>query len=200
MVATSEAISSLSAGVVIIVASAFFSLTSPSASVILASVVLSVWLNNMHPAFEIWSLKNSPKFLIYILHLFTSTTTTELLRTVFSISALSTALVTSLSLPTPEGSMRIRSGMYSAITFRNASLKSPTKEQHIQPEFISEISIPASLRNPPSIPISPNSFSIRTIFSPLYASCINLFISVVFPAPRNPEIISIFVTKITSNQ
>ena len=33
--------------------------------------------------------------------------------------------------------------------------KSPTREQQIQPEFISRISIPASFRKPPSIPISP---------------------------------------------
>ena len=36
----------------------------------------------------------------------------------------------------------------------------------MQPEFISRISIPASFKKPPSIPISPNSFSIRTTCCP----------------------------------
>ena len=57
----------------------------------------------------------------------------------------------------------------------------------------SVISIPASFKKPPSIPISPNSFSIRTSFSPANTSCTSCLINVVFPAPRNPEIISTFV-------
>ena len=61
------------------------------------------------------------------------------------------------------------------------------------PEFISRISMPESFKKPPSIPISPNSFSIRTTFSPAIASFRSFFINVVFPAPRKPEIISIFV-------
>jgi hypothetical protein len=52
--------------------------------------------------------------------------------------------------------------------------------------------MPASFKNPPSIPISPNSFSIRTTCSPASASESSFLIRVVFPAPRNPEIISIF--------
>ena len=115
-----------------------------------------------------------------------------------SISAFSltsrTAFITSESLPTPDGSIIILSGEYLSITSLSAVPKSPTSEQHIQPEFISVISIPASLRNPPSIPISPNSFSIRTIFSFPRASPISFLISVVLPAPRKPDIISIFVT------
>ena len=86
--------------------------------------------------------------------------------------------------------MRMRSGWNSAITFCSASPKSPTREQQMQPEFISEISIPASLRKPP---ISPNSFSMRTIFSPLRASSSSFLISVVLPAPRKPEITFTFV-------
>ena len=89
------------------------------------------------------------------------------------------------------------SGLYvDNISFSELA-KSPTKEQQIQPEFISFICIPASFKNPPSIPISPNSFSIKTTCSPFIASS-NLFINVVFPAPKNPEIISIFVLLITS--
>ena len=71
--------------------------------------------------------------------------------------------------------------------------KSPTNEQQIQPEFISLISTPESFKNPPSIPISPNSFSISTTCSPFNASFNNLLISVVFPAPKKPDIISTFV-------
>ena len=51
---------------------------------------------------------------------------------------------------------------------------------------------------PPSIPISPNSFSTRTTFLPAYTSLINFCINVVFPAPRKPEIISIFVISLPS--
>ena len=45
-------------------------------------------------------------------------------------------------------------------------VKSPTRVQQMQPEFISVISTPASFRKPPSMAISPNSFSISTSFSP----------------------------------
>ena len=104
-----------------------------------------------------------------------------------------TARITSLNLPTPDGSIRILSGAYSESTFSSAFSKSPTRLQQIQPEFISFTLMPASCINPPSIPISPNSFSMRTTFSPLYASFISFLISVVFPAPKKPEKISIFV-------
>ena len=63
----------------------------------------------------------------------------------------------------------------------------------MQPEFISVISIPASFKKPPSMPISPNSFSISTTCSPFHASFKSFWINVVFPAPRKPEITSIFV-------
>ena len=86
-----------------------------------------------------------------------------------------------------------RSGVYFVRTSFKERPKSPTKEQQMHPEFISRISIPESFKNPPSIPISPNSFSIRTTFSPAIASFRSFFINVVFPAPRKPEIISIFV-------
>ena len=65
--------------------------------------------------------------------------------------------------------MKIRSGLYLSKTSLSAVAKSPTNEQQMQPEFISVISIPASFKNPPSIPISPNSFSIRTTFSSVEA-------------------------------
>ena len=58
--------------------------------------------------------------------------------------------------------------------------------------------MPESFKNPPSIPISPNSFSISTTCSPEMASCKSFLINVVFPAPRKPEIISIFVILISS--
>ena len=91
----------------------------------------------------------------------------------------------------------ILSGANCFITSFNAMPKSPTKVQHIHPEFISVICMPESFKNPPSIPISPNSFSIRTIFSPLKASAISFLIRVVLPAPRNPEKMSTFVISIT---
>ena len=82
--------------------------------------------------------------------------------------------------------------MYLVTTSFREVPKSPTREQQIHPEFISRISIPASFRNPPSIPISPNSFSIKTTCSPSNASFSSFLIRVVLPAPRKPEIMSIF--------
>ena len=134
---------------------------------------------------------------MYILHFCTSTTVVALFITTSACSLTSsTAFITSESFPTPDGSIITLSGAKSSITFFNASPKSPTREQQIQPEFISVISTPASLRNPPSIPISPNSFSINTSFSPENAWSMSFFISVVLPAPKKPEIISIFVMSI----
>ena len=90
----------------------------------------------------------------------------KLLSEISSLLISITALITSESLPTPDGSIIILSGENCAKTFLRASPKSPTNEQQIQPEFISVISIPASFKKPPSMPISPNSFSISTSFSP----------------------------------
>ena len=92
--------------------------------------------------------------------------------------------------------MRMRSGWNRSITSRRALPKSPTREQQMHPEFISEISTPASFRKPPSMPISPNSFSMRTIFSPFRASSRSFLMRVVFPAPKKPEITFTFVMRI----
>ena len=158
-----------------------------------SSSTLSVCESTIQLAFCTWSKKNSPKFFIYILHFCASTTVQKALSLLSGKFALSTALITSESLPTPDGSIIILLGEYSSYTFLSALEKSPTKEQQIQPEFISVIWIPASCKKPPSMPISPNSFSMSTSFSPLYASPINFLISVVLPAPKKPEKISIFV-------
>ena len=104
---------------------------------------------------------------MYILTLFTSATVAKQFSfTSRSSATAATARVTSLSLPTPEGSMRMRSGANWSMTFFSASRKSPTRLQQMQPEFISVISMPASFRKPPSMPISPNSFSMSTSFWP----------------------------------
>ena len=66
------------------------------------------------------------------------------LRVAPEVSAAFAAFITSESLPTPEGSIITLSGEKSAITLPSATVKSPTSEQQIQPEFISVISIPAS--------------------------------------------------------
>ena len=127
---------------------------------------------------------------MYILHFEESATVMKLSSSSPASSlTFSTAVITSDNLPTPDGSIIITSGEYSADTFLSASPKSPTREQQMHPEFISLICTPASLRKPPSIPISPNSFSIRTTFCPLYISSSNFLIKVVFPAPKKPEII-----------
>ena len=88
--------------------------------------------------------------------------------------------------------MRMRSGWKRSSTSWRALPKSPTREQQMQPEDISEISMPASFRKPPSTLISPNSFSISTSFSPWYASASSFLMRVVLPAPRNPDTMSIF--------
>ena len=150
-------------------------------------------------AYSIWLLKNSPKAFICLLAFNAFTTVTSALSlTSCSFSISITDFMTSDNLPTPDGSIRIRSGWYLVITSFKFFPKSPTREQQIHPEFISVISMPESFKNPPSIPTSPNSFSIRTICSPLNASSIIFLINVVFPAPRNPEIMSIFVILIHS--
>ena len=141
-------------------------------------------------------MKNSPKAFSYILYFVTSATVVKhfISSSLFDLTFF-TAPITSESFPTPDGSIITLSGEYFSSTSPSARLKSPTRVQHMQPEFISVICMPESLRKPPSIPISPNSFSMSTTFSPLNASEISFFIRVVFPAPRNPEIIFIFVIK-----
>ena len=157
--------SSSAHGVVIRPASGFMLFRSSVASIIFFSPTVSVRLITMRSALDTWSLKNSPKLRAYILALPASTTVT--FDPIFASSTRSTAAATSESLPTPDGSIRMRSGAKSEMTFFSAFVKSPTRVQQMQPEFISVISTPASCRKPPSIAMSPNSFSIRTSFSPL---------------------------------
>jgi hypothetical protein len=145
-------------------------------------------------AYSIWLLKNSPNAFICLLAFNAFTTVISPFNlTSSSFSTSMTDFITSDNLPTPDGSIKIRSGWNFSMTSCKFLPKSPTKEQQMHPEFISVISIPASFKNPPSMPTSPNSFSIRTIFSPLKTSSIIFLINVVFPAPRKPDIISIFV-------
>ena len=139
-----------------------------------------------------WLLKNSPKFFMYILALAASTTVVRPPSTNWS-PADWTAATISDSLPTPEGSMRMRSGSYSRATIFRASRKSPVRLQQMQPDSSSFTTIPASFKKPPSMPISPNSFSMRTSFSPAYPSARSFLMRVVFPAPKNPENMSILV-------
>ena len=94
--------------------------------------------------------------------------------------------------------MRMRSGWNWSATSFSALLKSPTREQQMHPEDISEICTPDSFKKPPSMLISPNSFSISTSFSPGKASASSFLMRVVLPAPRKPEIMSIFVIAIKS--
>ena len=71
--------------------------------------------------------------------------------------------------------------------------KSPTREQQMHPADISLIWTPDSFRKPPSMLISPNSFSMSTSFSPGKASASSFLMRVVLPAPRKPETMSILV-------
>ena len=97
-------------GAVTIVAESFFSFSSCTQAANFSSEIPSVCERIIQPAFSTWSLKNSPKFFIYILHFPASTTVQKAFNEASSKLALATALITSLSLPTPEGSMTIRSG------------------------------------------------------------------------------------------
>ena len=123
--------------------------------------------STMAPAFSTWLHQNSPKFFMYILARVASTTVVKEPGTRSGSPTPCTARMTSESLPTPEGSMRMRSGANWVLTFLSASAKSPTRLQQMQPELISVISTPASFKKPPSTEISPNSFSMRTSFSPV---------------------------------
>ena len=97
-------------GVVTIVAVGFFSRSSATAASSFSGRMPSVRERMMALAFSTWLLKNSPKFFIYILHLLASTTVVKPLSASSSDCTPCTARMTSLSLPTPEGSMRMRSG------------------------------------------------------------------------------------------
>ena len=97
------------------------------------------------------------------------------------------------SCATPEGSIIILSGENSSIIALIDSLKSVTRLQHIHPEFISLTGMFPCISFLSS-PIFPNSFSIITVF-PLFPD-IYLFMNVVFPAPRNPEIICIIISPV----
>jgi len=129
---------------------------------------------------------------MYILYLLASTTVVKPLSSILSLLRSWTAMMTSDSLPTPDGSMSMRSGSYCSITSLSALPKSPTSVQQMQPATISLIFTPDSLRNPVSTPISPNSFSMSTMFLFSYPSDMSFLMSVVLPAPRKPEKISTF--------
>ena len=148
----------------IIFALGFFSLINSASSNTLASGVLSTLEIRIVVASLTWSLKNSPKLRIYSFPLAASTTVTSILGVK---PALAIIFLISDNFPTPDGSIITLSGLYSLITSVRAFVKSPTSVQQIQPELISLISNPASFKKPESTPISPNSFSIKTTFSPL---------------------------------
>ena len=174
-----------------------FSLCSRSSSThfaILSSVVVWVRLKMMVSADSIWSMKNSPKLRAYILHLPTSATVAHPASSIsWVLATSSTTRRMSESLPTPEGSIRMRSGWYWSINWPRASVKSPTSVQQMQPLLSSVIWTPVSFMNPPSMPTSPYSFSSSTTFSPSKAPSSSFLISVVLPAPRKPEMILTFV-------
>ena len=158
--------SSSSQGVVTMTALGLWARSMSTHWASLASPMPLVRLRTMVPAFSTWLHQNSPKFFMYMRALVASTTVVKLPGTRSASPKSCTARITSESLPTPLGSISTRSGLYSALTFSRASAKSPTRLQQMQPELISRISIPASLRKPPSTAISPNSFSMSTSFSP----------------------------------
>ena len=110
----------------------------------------------------------------------------------------STRLIFSIilpSLPTPLGSTIRYSGSTAFAIVSIEAAKSPFVEQHIQPSVSSHILISFSsalfLSLEPSIPKSLYSFS-RMANSLLHLFTIS-FIKVVFPAPKKPDITSIFI-------
>jgi branched-subunit amino acid transport protein len=147
---------------------------------------MSVFVMIIESAVATWLTKNSPKFFNCNLAFLPSTTVHKMLSFKSSPVTFFTALTMSDNFPTPEGSIIILSGLYVSTNSLIDASKSPTKEQQIQPALISLILTPASFKKEPSIPISPNSFSIKTTFSFLnFALSNNFLITVVFPAPKN---------------
>ena len=98
------------------VASGLCSFINARDSAVFSSDVSSVWLKTTQSAFSSWSRKNSPKFFAYIRHFFALTTVVFELTEMPS-SPFSTAFSTSLSFPTPDGSIIILSGENCAVTF-----------------------------------------------------------------------------------
>ncbi len=98
-------------GAVRIAALSLCSRRSATASDTFASESWPVRLKMMQWADSIWSLKNSPKFFMYILHFDASTTVVRPPSSSSSEPVAITAAATSESLPTPEGSITIRSGV-----------------------------------------------------------------------------------------
>ena len=73
MAASSSAPVSCCQGVVTSVAFALCARTSSTALASFSSPAMSAWVKIMQLAVSIWSLKNSPKFFMYILHFAAST-------------------------------------------------------------------------------------------------------------------------------
>ena len=99
-------------GVVMMRAFALCSRSSATTASSFSWLMPCVRLSRIVPAYSIWLRKNSPKFLTYMRHLPASATVTKLPISAsgMSFSTPSTARITSESLPTPLGSIRMRSG------------------------------------------------------------------------------------------
>ena len=97
------------------------------------------------------------------------------------------------SLPTPDGSIRILSGLKIFLMSFIELAKSSATEQHIQPAFISLTESPSLSRMVPSILTSPNSFSMMTVLEKSSDSLISFLIKLVLPDPRKPDTIFILV-------
>ena len=127
-----------------------------------------VRLHTSSAACAIWSsyqVENSSR---YVWHRVASTTVAAPVRRSGSPRASSarTAARMSESLPTPDGSTRMRSGRYVRCASSSASVNAPDSEQQMQPASSSEMASPVSRKKPPSMPACPNSFSSSTRRSP----------------------------------
>ena len=111
MVSSSCAPVSSSHGVVTMRAFALWPRSSETHSSSFSAFIVWVRLRITAPACSIWLLKNSPKFFIYIFVLAASATVTNASSSTGWCSATPcTAWITSESLPTPDGSIKMRSG------------------------------------------------------------------------------------------
>lgn len=158
----------------------------------LFSLAISVRLMMMAPAYWIWLSKNSPKFFIYILHFCINN---SCIAVQFNVNLVLNTLYSLDNVRKLTNSWWLDQdpvGLYLVTTSFRDVPKSPTREQQIQPEFISLISIPASFKNPPSIPISPNSFSINTTCCPLNASCNSFLIRSFYLHPKTGNNINLY--------
>ena len=110
-----------------------------------------------------------------------------------SSATFNTAFITSDSLPTPEGSMMIRSGANWLYVLQSGAEIAHQRAADATGVHLRDLHTGIFKSRRRYFRSHRAEFSMRTIYWLFSASSSNFLINVVFPAPRNPEIMSIFV-------